>query len=178
MDDLYFVNSRTFDGEIKRTWRCELIDRSESLYLLRGVFEQEVLHPSLGRIAAGTVSYEFFWTDRWYNIFRFHEPDGSFRNFYCNICRPAEVTGRAIDYIDLDIDLVVDRKGGFVVLDEIEFQENSVRYSYPPEVVHEVRSAVESLLALIEGRKFPFDHLDKFQQPGGDFVLPSTDPKI
>jgi hypothetical protein len=48
---------------------------------LTGEFAEDVEHSNLGQIKNGTVSHEYFWLDRWYNVFRFHEPDGTLRNF-------------------------------------------------------------------------------------------------
>ncbi|HVF29506.1 MAG TPA: hypothetical protein VNA22_00995, partial [Pyrinomonadaceae bacterium] len=68
------INSRKYDGTIRRAWTCEFIEQRDSLLLFVGEFEAAVEHRDLGRIEAGTVSYEYYWLDRWYNIFRFHEP--------------------------------------------------------------------------------------------------------
>ena len=41
------------------------------LIVLDAVFDAEIQHDLLGPIALGTVSREYYWLDRWYNIFRF-----------------------------------------------------------------------------------------------------------
>lgn len=151
------INSRKFDGEIARSWQADLIARNGSLLIFCGVFEREIRHDHLGVIRRGTVSYEFYWLDRYYNIFRFHEPDGSFRNFYCNINLPPVFNDRVLDYIDLDIDLLVFKDLSYKVLDEDDFKAHSEIFSYPQDLITKVRQSLEALLNLLENRSFPFD---------------------
>ena len=108
------INSRKYDQSIRRTWTCELIERNDPLIVVVGEFDRDVEHPGLGSISRGTVSYEYYWLDRWYNIFRFHEPDGALRNYYCNVAMPPTLDNGVLDYVDLDIDIVVwpDNKSG------------------------------------------------------------------
>ena len=82
------VNSKDFSGRVRKRWQTEIVEQVGSLLVLRGVFDTEVSHTHLGFIQAGTVSYEYYWLDRWYNVFRFHEPNGAFTGFYCNVNMP------------------------------------------------------------------------------------------
>lgn len=151
------VNSRKFDGSIRRTWKGEIAESSESLLVLVGVFEDEVVHDDLGVIKAGTVSYEFYWLDRWYNVFRFHEPTGELRNYYCNINVPPVFSDGILDYVDLDIDVLVATDLGYRVLDRDDFEESSIRYGYSDEIRKKAEAALEEVIRLIERREFPFD---------------------
>ncbi|MBA2380210.1 MAG: DUF402 domain-containing protein [Blastocatellia bacterium] len=150
------VNSRKFDRSISRTWTCELVEADESLITLLGVFTFDVSHPNLGAIAQGTVSYEYFWQDRWYNVFRFHNPDGSLRNWYCNICMPPEFVGTTLDYIDLDIDIVIWPDGTREVLDRDEFAANAAAFKYPADIINNAETALSDVLAMIDNAEFPF----------------------
>lgn len=151
------INSRKFDGSIKKTWTADLIEIKSRRLTLLGEFNDEIRHRELGLIRRGTISYEFFWFDRWFNIFRFHEPEGSFRNFYCNLCMPLQFQNNVIDYIDLDIDVCVSSKFEIKVLDMGEFQGNKIRFSYPKELQIQIYKSLQILLKLIENRRFPFD---------------------
>ena len=62
-----------------------------------GVFDLEVEHPDLGIIRRGTVSYEYYWLDQWYNVFRFENPDGPLRNYYCNVNMPPVFANNVLD---------------------------------------------------------------------------------
>ena len=149
------VNSRKFDGSIRRTWRCELIEQRGSLLALVGEFDRTVDHPDLGRIEKGTISHEYYWLDRWYSIFRFHEPSGSLRNFYCNINMPPSFSGDVLDFVDLDIDVLVWPDLRYDVLDRDDYETNSTRFGYPKHIIEKVEEALNELLKLIETRDLP-----------------------
>jgi len=151
------VNSRKFDGKIHRSWRAELKTRRNSLLILTGKFEQEINHPHLGIIRRGTISEEFFWLDRWYSIFRFSEPDGTFRNFYCNLNMPPKFENNVLDYIDLDVDILVWKDMSYETLDLAEFEENAVTFGYSKKLKLKVSKSVDEVLKLVELRRFPFD---------------------
>jgi protein associated with RNAse G/E len=150
------VNSRKYDLRIRRSWTCELMASEDTHILCSGEFDTDVIHPELGHIARGTLSYEYYWLDRWYNIFRFHEPDGSFRNFYCNIAMPAAFDGEFLDYVDLDIDVVVWPDMSHEVLDLVEFEINAAELSYPDEVRSNAEAGLKELLELISDRSLPY----------------------
>lgn len=152
------VNSLKFDGKVHRSWKCKILKESENLILLEGKFEEEVRHSILGLIRRGTISFEFFWFDRWFNVFRFHEPDGSFRNFYCNINLPPTFENNVLDYVDLDIDVLVWRDFSYQVLDIDEFERNAKKFSYSKELRETVRRTLSELILKVENRVYPFDY--------------------
>lgn len=151
------VRSLKYDGREHRRWRASLVSREGTLLVLSGVFEQEVAHALLGPIRAGTLSTEYFWTDRHYSVFRFTEPGGAHRNFYCNVNTPPVMSGDTLSFVDLDIDVLVAPDFTYQVLDEDEFELHSARYSYPETLRARVRESVAELVELIELRRFPFD---------------------
>jgi protein associated with RNAse G/E len=153
------VISRKFDLSIRRSWECGLVTRKSGLLVLVGVFGEAVTHSDLGNIAKGTVSFEYYWLDRWFNVFRFYEPSGELRNYYCNINMPPKFDGITLDYVDLDIDLVVWPDGVVETLDEDDFAENAKRFNYPDEVVRETRRSVNELKQMIAACEFPFENL-------------------
>jgi protein associated with RNAse G/E len=153
------VNSRKFDGTIKRSWKCELIERSGDMLTFVGVFDRDVEHEDLGFIRNGTVSYEFYGLNNWFNVFRFHEPDGTFRNFYCNINMPPTFAGGVLDYVDLDIDVVVWPDSRYEILDREDFERNARRFAYPQDLIDSVETTLAELITSIENREFPFGKL-------------------
>ncbi len=155
------INALKYDGQIHRSWKAELIEQKDNLLIFVGEFEKEVSHPQLGVIRRATLSYEYYWLNRWYNIFRFHEPEGNLRNFYCNINLPPKFENGILSYIDLDIDILVWQNFSFEILDMDEFEENSRRYSYPNSVITKCRTTLEELQNLIKSRQFPFDFVEE-----------------
>jgi len=120
-----------------------------------GTFDADVNHSDLGLITQGTRSYEYFWLNRWYNIFKFATADGQFRNYYCNICMPPQFSNDVLDYVDLDIDVVVNADFSHRILDREDFERNAELYDYPFEVRDRVEKSLEELLELIRVRDLP-----------------------
>ena len=155
--DLVTVESRKFDGRLGRTWRARLIRHEGSLVVLDGGFEEEVSHEQIGTILCGTRSVEFYWTDRWYSVFRFSEPTGELKCLYCNINSPVTFDGSLLTFTDLDIDVLVMPDFTHRVLDLDEFEENAATLGYPAELRANVFAALDELRTLIVKREFPFD---------------------
>ena len=147
---MYTVNSRKFDRSIRRSWTCELVSEDAEKIDLVGSFEKRVEHPDLGIIEAGTISRETFYVNRWYNYFRFQQPDGSLRNYYINICMPPVICERTVDYVDLDIDLIVWPDGRWQTLDLEEFDENRSKFNYPNEVSTRAIETLKELEVLVQ----------------------------
>ncbi|MEQ1921182.1 MAG: DUF402 domain-containing protein [Pyrinomonadaceae bacterium] len=149
------INSRKYDGHIRRTWPGGLISQSDEMLVVVGSFQEDIQHDDLGMIKRGTVSFEHFWFDRWYNIFRFHEPDGSLRNYYCNITMPPHFADNVLDYVDLDLDLIVWPERGYEVLDRDDLEKNRIKYGYPDDVVAGAEKSLAELIVLIESGSLP-----------------------
>src|SRR5437763_6680208 len=151
------VRSLKHDGRVHRSWPARLVRREGALIVLEGFFAEEVRHTILGTIEAGTLSREFYWTDRWYSVFRFSEPAGvRLRCFYCNVNTPPRLEEGVLSFVDLDVDVLVRPDFSYTVLDEDEFEENARLYNYPEEYRARVRESLDELKRLIECRLFPF----------------------
>ena len=144
------------DGAEHRRWNATLSRREEDLIVLDAEFDVEVTHELLGLIKRNTRTIEYYWLNRWYNVFRFLKDDGSTRLWYCNINTPPQLAANTLSYIDLDIDILVQPDFSFQVLDEDEFETHSNMYGYTEEEIAAAYSAVQEVLAMIEQRHFPF----------------------
>ena len=151
------VRSCKQDGRVQRSWPARVALREGSLIILDAFFAEEVRHTLIGNIEAGTLSTEFFWTDRWYSVFRFHSPEGRLLKFYCNINTPPTIEPGVLTFVDLDVDVLVQPDYSFEVLDEDEFERHAELYQYPDAYRVNVRAALVELRGLIENRRFPFD---------------------
>jgi uncharacterized protein len=151
------VRAQKYDGTEHRRWPAFLTGRDGPLLVLDAVFDQEIEHDLLGTIASGTISTEYYWLDRWYNVFRFSDQNGRLQSFYCNVSLPPRFDGRVLSYVDLDIDVLVKRDFSYEVLDLEDFEENAHAYDYPSVVRENAHAALAELLRLIETRSFPFD---------------------
>jgi protein associated with RNAse G/E len=150
------VRTYKYDGTEHRQWSAKISRQQNSLIVLDARFKEEIQHPLLGTIAPDTLSIEYYWLDRWYNVFRFVHPAGELRNFYCNVNVPPVFQNNVLSYIDLDIDVLVAPDFTYTILDEDEYAINAELFNYPPEVRQRSWQALDELVTLIEKRAFPF----------------------
>jgi protein associated with RNAse G/E len=151
------VRSCKHDGRVSRMWPARIARLEDSLIVLEAFFAEEIRHALIGTIEAGTLSTEYFWTDRWYSIFRFQTPDGKLLKFYCNVNTPPTLESGALTFVDLDVDVLVQPDYSFEVLDEDEFERHAELYQYPAVYRSNVQEALDELRHLIENRQFPFN---------------------
>ena len=150
------VKALKFDGSVHRQWKADLIDESEEMWTLYGEFEQRISHPDIGLIEPGTGSFEYYWKNDWFNIFRFNEPGGELKCFYCNVNMPPDMSNGVLSYRDLDLDILVSPDFSYRVLDELEFETNARKYEYPFETVEKAKAQISVLQEMIETKEFPF----------------------
>jgi protein associated with RNAse G/E len=150
------VRAYKYDGSEHRSWPAQVLRQEGPLIVLDAKFPEEVVHDLLGTIASGTHSLEYYWLDRWYNVFRFAQPNGELRNYYCNVNVPPTFDGKTLSYVDLDLDILVEPDFSYQILDVEDFERNAKLYGYSNEVQTNVRLAVHELVNLIETRGFPF----------------------
>ncbi len=150
------VRAHKYDGTEHRRWPACVVEQAGPLLVLDAVFDEDIEHELLGRIASGTISTEYYWLDSWYNVFRFGDPKEKFQKFYCNVSMPPSFDGRVLSYVDLDIDVLVKPDFSFQVLDLSDFADNAIRYGYPVEVQENAHRGLAELIRMIETRAFPF----------------------
>lgn len=153
------VSACKYDGHEHRRWSARLKHRDDDLLVLDAEFAEEIRHQLLGVVARGTVSIEYYWLNRWYNIFRFLKPGGELRSFYCNVNIPPKFDGRVLSYVDLDIDILVAPDMSYQIVDQDEFALNAVKYNYPAHIQDRAYQALDELVGIIERREFPFSDL-------------------
>ncbi len=150
------VRACKYDGSEHRTWPAKVLRQEGTLFVLDARFDQEIQHDLLGTIVPGTTSIEYYWLDRWYNIFQFSQPNGELRSYYCNVNVPPTFDGQVLSYVDLDIDILVEPDFAFRIVDLEDFELNAERYGYSSEIQTNAKRAVNELVTLIETRSFPF----------------------
>jgi len=100
---------------------------------------------------------EYFYDDRWYNIFEIRTKELQLKGWYCNITRPARITGTTVDWEDLALDLWVEPDGTASVLDEDEFE----CLTLPLMEREEALCALAELRRMVSQRHGPFDRIDR-----------------
>jgi protein associated with RNAse G/E len=111
-------------------------------------------------------SWDFVWPARGYKLALWFEADGSFGGLYGDICMAPKVNRltRRVDFLDLDLDVVVRGDGGSPeVVDRDEFEER--RQGYPASLAAFAEGALERLLGDIRAGAYPLDRpLDVWRQ--------------
>ena len=118
------VQKKNLSGEVMVEYEGDVLQRGENSVILEALFNREDMPFMDVILKKGDRFVEYFYTDRWYNIFRIHDrDDGKVKGWYCNICKPAEIEAGVVSYVDLALDLWVSANGKQTVLDEDEFEE-------------------------------------------------------
>ena len=156
MSEEISVRVLKYDGSDYRRWSGVVTRREGSLVELDAAFSMDAYHPLLGPISRHTRLVEYYWLDRWYNVLRFLNDDGSTTHFYCNITTPPKFEKGVLTYVDLDIDVLALPDLSYHVLDLDEFETNIERYGYSNEVQLSAQAAVDELIRMIDARQFPF----------------------
>ncbi|MGW0878870.1 DUF402 domain-containing protein [Streptomyces sp. NPDC002671] len=106
------------------------------------------------RFEPGDVFTEHYWRDRWYSVKEVRAADGSVKGWYCDITRPAVLSGAELVVEDLDLDLWRSADGRDVRrLDEDEFAASGLAES-DPEAASAAMAALDELEALALGGDF------------------------
>jgi hypothetical protein len=103
------------------------------------------------RFEPGDVFKEYYWRDRWYAVKEVRDATGTVKGWYCDITRPATLSGTELVVEDLDLDLWRSADGTDVRrLDEDEFAESGLAKTDPAAAAAAV-SALDALEALARG---------------------------
>ncbi|MEU1035896.1 DUF402 domain-containing protein [Streptomyces mirabilis] len=84
------------------------------------------------RFKPGDVFTEHYWRDRWYAVKEVRDAEGVRKGWYCDITRPATLSGGELVVEDLDLDLWRSADGTDVLrLDEDEFAASGLATTDP-----------------------------------------------
>ena len=122
--------------------------------VLRAAFNVPVVELGFTTFRRGDVFVEFYYFERWYNVFQVRAPDGELKGYYANVGLPAELDAAAgeLRYVDLALDVWVAPDGSFLVLDEDEFEQLLRLW---PALADGARRGRAELLALVEAGQLP-----------------------
>jgi len=110
------------NGNEVLSYSGELMGRGANWVHIQAVFQPKQADIGPAVFHQGDVFHEWFYSDRWYNVFRVHNgTDGTLRGWYCNITRPAVITATDVRSDDLELDVFITPDEVFHVLDEDEF---------------------------------------------------------
>ena len=118
----FTVHKLDENGRLILSYPAQVLERSETHVRLEAFFSRDDMELGYTTFKRGDRFVEYFYTDRWYNIFAIYDrDDGAFKGWYCNICRPGVITETAVYCEDLALDIWIDPTGQTTILDEDEF---------------------------------------------------------
>jgi hypothetical protein len=118
------VQKKNPAGEVTYEYEGLLLSRDENMIKIEALFDRADMPFMDVVFKSGDRFVEYYYTDRWYNIFAIHDRDDhKVKGWYCNIGMPAEFKDGIVSYVDLALDLWVSVDGKQTVLDEDEFEE-------------------------------------------------------
>lgn len=117
------VQKKNPAGEVTYEYEGILLSREDHTIVLEALFDRADLPFMDVVFKTGDRFVEYYYTERWYNVFAVHDrDDGKVKGWYCNISKPAVFEDGIVSYIDLALDLWVSTSGEQTVLDEDEFE--------------------------------------------------------
>lgn len=120
-DELDVIKLNTLREETRR-YRAKVVFRSPSAVMVEARFDREDMPFHGITLGHDDRFIELYYSDHGYNILEIHDRvDDHLKGWYCNVTRPAEISGGAVRYVDLALDLLVFPDGHALVLDEDEF---------------------------------------------------------
>ncbi len=118
------VQKKNPAGEVTYQYKGRLLDHNDHRIKIEALFDRADMPFMDVVFKNGDRFVEYYYTDRWYNIFAIHDrDDDQVKGWYCNIGMPAVFKDGIVSYVDLALDLWVSVDGTQTVLDEEEFEE-------------------------------------------------------
>jgi hypothetical protein len=142
----FTIHKRNEHGQETLRYSGEIVTRGEGWVCIRAAFGFASRDLGYIHLKQGDWFTEWFYADRWYNVFRIEDVDtGVLKGWYCNLTRPAEIHEDWAAADDLALDLFVQTDGTIRVLDEDEYAELSLtadEYQAVDAAVIEIRRRV------------------------------------
>lgn len=146
------VQKKDSAGEVTYEYEGILLGRDETSITLEAFFDRADMPFQDVVFKTGDRFVEYYYSDRWYNIFEVHDrDDGQVKGWYCNIGEPAVIEDEVVSYVDLALDLWVSANGEQTVLDEDEFENMGL----DEERMLKAMSGLRELKSYFENKKPP-----------------------
>jgi protein associated with RNAse G/E len=143
-------------GLLVTSYTATVVERFADGVLLDARWERPTLALSYTTFETGDHFREWFYSDRWHNIFEIGTSEGALKGWYCNVAEPAVITETEIRCRDLLLDLWVAPDGATLVLDEDEFAADG---SIDAPTRAQALATLAELQEMVAARHPPFDKI-------------------
>jgi len=147
-----------FDGSVRYEWDGDVVEELPGWLI---VFHDQTRHekrdskPAADESSAGSGLHYVGLVEPVTVLFWF-DSDGRFVDAKCDAALPATRHGSTIDFVDLDLDVVVLPGFQHYVRDQDVFAERSVSMGYSEEAKRAAHLGILHSLRLVRRRQFPF----------------------
>ena len=153
----YTMKAYKYDGRLHYEQPLQLKEKFDNHIVLEGAIGRELIHYTRETVFKfDAETYEYFFTDRWYTAALVFDDERKVIHVYCNIAIPCEIKEDTVEFIDLDVDVIV-RDGVIEVVDLDEFEEHKKLYGYGKELENKVFNTVEIVKRDITEGNYPFN---------------------
>lgn len=137
-------------------WQGELIIQEEEYVLVLCKPGRKLTHYTKGAtFSINNTSLEYFSLKEWFTVAMEIE-QGKIVSYYCNVAQPSTLVDDTLCFVDLDLDLVKQQKKDWTVVDEDEFEVNSLKYNYSAELKEKAMQSLDDLKRKVRNKEFPF----------------------
>lgn len=139
-------------------WEGELLRHTPDYVLVLCKPGRKLIHHTKNKVfTVNNTSLEFFSLNECFTAAMEIE-EGKVVSAYCNVAKPSVFHNGEISFIDLDLDYIQEKNKEWKVVDEDEFELNSIKYKYPVELKNEAVKALAKLKEEVRLGNFPFNN--------------------
>ena len=158
MPDSITVKKLNLKRELVIAYDGILVEHAPDSIVLEARFQRATLDLGYTIFEHYDRFIEYFFSDRWYNIFEIHSVhDDHLKGWYCNIAQPAVLGEATIEQVDLALDVWINPDGSYRLLDQAEFDALEIDRATR---LH-AQQAVGELIYLLYHHAAPFTSIDQ-----------------
>lgn len=137
-------------------WEGEILETTPEYILVICKSGRKLVHHSKNDVyTINNTSIEYFPFNKWFTA-ALEVEEGAVVSAYCNVAMPSVLNQNELSFVDLDLDFIKRKYHDWEVVDEDEFEVNSIKYLYPEELKQEAIIALARLKAEVDEGNFPF----------------------
>ncbi|MEI3606421.1 DUF402 domain-containing protein [Pseudogracilibacillus sp. SE30717A] len=148
------IVSLKHNKQLHRCWKENIILFHNNDQLI-GANNETIVEESDGQKWETTEPAIFYFDKRyWFNIITLFEKNDYY--YYCNLSSPVTYKNQTLQYIDYDIDVIVQSNLDYQIVDQQDFKDNAETYAYSSAIKKSVDEGLHMLIDWIETEKGPF----------------------
>lgn len=152
--DVFSLESLKHDKKLHRRWETNEVLYIDEQVLIGTNHQTNVQEANKKEWRTDERAIFYLTRGYWFNVIILFTKAEHY--YYCNLCSPFKYEKGKVQYIDYDIDIIVQADGSYEIVDHDEFIHNSQQYQYPKAVINRLKDDQVVLEEWIKQRKGPF----------------------